>query len=871
MLEANYFTESFKLKKKKNNYIYLLHCIEKLLFHFQPGDIELPYCTIHTQKGWLEKGWAEQEMESLPNVMMSLKTLSIRIHQLLTTHNGSLPLPSLSNCYEAEFSQPMNINDNGVPLEHLVSCLPSVKLRQAITSVKFVVWADGQTSSDDSCEDQKSTINPQFVGQLSLLSRELIDLLKTAPHSQLLFNRLIPAYHHHFGRQCRVADYGFTKLIDLLETLKHTIQVMGEGTNRIVTLSHRAQIRRFTSDLLRVLKSQGNKQIMLSDFPSVYARIIGKPWDIVDYGVCQINDILGEVSENTIVVSNISDDDKLIAIPMRQQTPEEIERTKQFAVQVVELLRHAPQCKMLFNRFVPSYHHHFGHQCRVSDYGFAKLIELFEAIPDVVNIEETSSGEKQISLTDKESWRVLCEHISQLILKSNGSILVSKIPQTYLYDYGYMLRPEKFNCNSILDLLEKLNDTVCIFDTTNGLQVELIDKTNFQKLALQCRKILMDQREYRLSTKVFQHFYKQYYGSFCNIDELKSNLIDAVEFSVDKGEEFIGLTPIQRFACKIQHVIANTGGKILLHSLENAYTSTYFEPCNFSQFGYLNLLSLLEALSCTFFINKTRNNNKMVFLNPKLTEVGIELPRNIFSPRAINQASPLALNQASYVPPQNKNNSMWIKNQSYWHVLNLAQKVSDIDVQNDEFYTNIYRGERETPPKTDSSPEDDEYQKMKNKKSVWNTPPCRLQSVCGAIEIPPFSLPIWEENDNNDLMSPTKNLLTAVANPLSSPGSPFFSGKHQHVVVVAPHPSELPLPSPSLSAKRVNKNPPTNSSNELHLSENSADIQSPNNSTYYSLSDHESSGTHNVITTPSKRQLTSIRRLATQFNSPIDE
>lgn len=39
------------------------------------------------------------------------------------------------------------------------------------------------------------------------------------------FYRLIPSYHLHFGRQCRVADYGFTRLADLLESLNHTVQV----------------------------------------------------------------------------------------------------------------------------------------------------------------------------------------------------------------------------------------------------------------------------------------------------------------------------------------------------------------------------------------------------------------------------------------------------------------------------------------------------------------------------------------------------------------------------------------------------------------------------------------------------------------------
>lgn len=41
---------------------------------------------------------------------------------------------------------------------------------------------------------------------------------------------------------------------------------------------------------------------------------------------------------------------------------------------------------MLFTKFVPAYHHNFGHQCKVSDYGFTKLAELFEAIPDIVKV-----------------------------------------------------------------------------------------------------------------------------------------------------------------------------------------------------------------------------------------------------------------------------------------------------------------------------------------------------------------------------------------------------------------------------------------------------------------------------------------------------
>lgn len=70
-------------------------------------------------------------------------------------------------------------------------------------------------------------MSPAIVPNIQLLCRELVDLLKTTERCQLLLSRFIPAYHHHFGRQCRVADYGYTKLVDLLESqvLSNVVQV----------------------------------------------------------------------------------------------------------------------------------------------------------------------------------------------------------------------------------------------------------------------------------------------------------------------------------------------------------------------------------------------------------------------------------------------------------------------------------------------------------------------------------------------------------------------------------------------------------------------------------------------------------------------
>ncbi|XP_014599312.1 PREDICTED: meiosis arrest female protein 1 isoform X1 [Polistes canadensis] len=883
----------------------------------QEGYVELPYCTRHTSKPWTDKGWAEQEMASLPNVNISLKLLAPRIQQLLTMHNGSLPLPSLPNCYAAEFQEHLKVIENGVPLEHLVSCLSFVQLKQGIGSVKYLSWAVDK-DHDDSHEENKC-VSPPLANQLALFSRELVDLLKTAPHCQLPFNRFIPAYHHHFGRQCRVADYGFTKLIDLLEALTHTVQVMGEGNKRVVTLSHRAQVRRFTSDLLRVLKSKASKQVTLSEFPNVYSRVIAKPWDIVDYGVCEIEDILGEVSENTVVMTAINGGDKMIAIPKREQTPEEIERTKQFAFEVVELLRHVPQCKMLFNKFVPSYHHHFGHQCRVSDYGFTKLIELFEAIPDVVKIEDGSNGERQISLTEKEGLRVLSEQISKLVTHSKSGLSVSHIVQNFLRQFGYALRPELFGCNSVLQLMQKLDDSVKIIDLATGPVVVAIDKSHLQQLALQCRRVLMDQPQYKMPIQEFQKQYSQYYSKTCNIEELKKDLSHVVQFKTINEENFIELTSLYCFACNLYRVMMSCEGQLNLSRFEAAYLAVNGSACRAAQYGFPTLTALLQALPCTVILKDTRKDKrkkKVIYLNKKLAAVGIALPSTYASGSSYHDTdssnesfesdSSSRINASSNASTleeygkwithainghgswkQNEDNHFWTQDcEKHWKVLtHLEERANNWPLfeNNNEGLKNFIHTPTimqndfpPPPPKPDSPPEVDIRTNNQWKSSVWIAPTKILYSQderVTNVNVPPLTLPAWNQMSEDDilnLLSPTKNLLPAAANPLNPRTSPYYSTKHN--LVVAPHPSELPLPSLSLTPKK------NASSESITVTRDSIEKQDVNSDNVGDVCNTENFEKENnlgnrkkneLLNTPTKPLFTGKRRLAAQFNQPL--
>lgn len=85
-------------------------------------------------------------------------------------------------------------------------------------------------------------------------------------------------------------------------------------------------------------------------------------------------------------------------------------------MKVIELFRHSIRYEMPFSKFIPAYHHHFGKQCRVSDYGFSKLAELFEAITDTVACINPQGPSTDCSTEDKVIRLVPQEQVKVCVL-----------------------------------------------------------------------------------------------------------------------------------------------------------------------------------------------------------------------------------------------------------------------------------------------------------------------------------------------------------------------------------------------------------------------------------------------------------------------
>uniref|UniRef100_A0A2K5JYH8 Meiosis regulator and mRNA stability factor 1 n=1 Tax=Colobus angolensis palliatus TaxID=336983 RepID=A0A2K5JYH8_COLAP len=592
---------------------------------FEELEYHEPVCRQHCSN----KDFSEHEFDpdsyKIPFVILSLKTFAPQVHSLLQTHEGTVPLLSFPDCYTAEFGdlEVVQENQGGVPLEHFITCVPGVNIATAQNGIKVVKWIHNKPpppNTDPWLLRSKSPVgNPQLIQ----FSREVIDLLKSQPSCVIPISHFIPSYHHHFAKQCRVSDYGYSKLIELLEAVPHVLQILGMGSKRLLTLTHRAQVKRFTQDLLKLLKSQASKQVIVREFSQAYHWCFSKDWDVTEYGVCELIDIVSEIPDTTICLSQ-QDNEMVICIPKRERTQDEIERTKQFSKDVVDLLRHQPHFRMPFNKFIPSYHHHFGRQCKLAYYGFTKLLELFEAIPDTLQVLECGE-EKILTLTEVERFKALAAQFVKLLRsQKDNCLMMTDLLTEYAKTFGYTFRLQDYDVSSISALTQKLCHVVKVADIESGRQIQLINRKSLRSLTAQLLVLLMSwEGTTHLSVEELKRHYESTHNTplnpceygFMTLTELLKSLPYLVEvFPNDKMEECVKLTSLYLFAKNVRSLLHTYHyQQIFLHEFSMAYTKYVGETLQPKTYGHNSVEELLGAIPQVVWI-KGHGHKRIVVL-----------------------------------------------------------------------------------------------------------------------------------------------------------------------------------------------------------------------------------------------------------------
>ncbi|KAK0155151.1 Meiosis regulator and mRNA stability factor 1 [Merluccius polli] len=609
---------------------------------FEKLEYHEPLCRQHSAFQDFSEADFDPDSYQIPFVAMSLSAMASQVHALLQSHDGTLPLLSFPECYAAEFG-PLELGDEtqegAVSLEHLITCIPSITVVTAQNGFKVVKWIHNKPPAPNSEPWIQRSKSPVGNPQLIQFSREVIDLLKSKPACLLPISKFIPSYHHHFAKQCRVSDYGYTKLLELLEAVPHVLQILGMGTKRLLTLTHRAQVKRFTQDLLKLLKFQASKQVAIKDFMQAYHWCFSRDWREIDYGICDLMDLLKEMPDTTVTITR-QDTDLVISVPKRDRTAEEMERTKQFGKEVVDLLRHQPRCRMPFSKFIPTYHHHFGRQCKLTYYGFTKLLDLFDAIPEVLTVLECGE-EKGLTLTEVERVKALAAQLVKLLRSQrNCSLPVGLLLAEYSKTFGYGLHLQDYDAASLSALLAKLCHVVKVVDGAEGKrEVQLINRKSLRLLTCQLLALLMAQEEEHAATGVsvaeLSDRYLAAHGvtlnpceyGFLSLSELLKSLPYLVElYREDVGQDcdavggrvhgadWVRLTHLYQFARGVRGLLHTYHyNQIFLTEFSAAYGKFTGRSLQPRAYGYASVDELLGAIPQVVWI-KGHGHKRIIVL-----------------------------------------------------------------------------------------------------------------------------------------------------------------------------------------------------------------------------------------------------------------
>ncbi|KAG8145599.1 hypothetical protein E2320_012115 [Naja naja] len=508
---------------------------------FEELEYHEPVCKRHC----VNKDFSEHEFDpdsyKIPFVIHSLKAFAPQVHSLLQTHEGTVPLLSLEMVPEGH---------GGVPLEHLISCIPGVNIAMAQNGIKVVKWIHNKPpppSTEPWLLRSKSPVgNPQLIQ----FSRDVIDLLKNQPSCIMSVSKFIPMYHHHFAKQCRVSDYGYSKLIELLESVPHVLQILGIGTKRLLTLTHRAQVKRFTQDLVKLVKSQASKRVVVKEFLHAYHWCFSKDWDVTEYGVCELVDLISEIPNTTISLTYQGRNGEDEAVLQRALLPHaiqqihpllspslwapvlecgeekiltltETEQVKALAAQFVKLLRSQKDKCLLMADVLAEYAKTFGYPLRLQDY-------------DVAN---TDSG-KQLQLINKKPLRTLTSHLLVLLMTLDEATVVSvkELKRRYEAVQGTVLNPCEYGFMTFIELLMSVPYFIEVFIDGDAEYVKLTDLYIFAK---KVRLLLHTYHYQQIFLHEFPTAYSKYTGEALHPDAYGFNNL----------EELLGAIPSEELLC----------------------------------------------------------------------------------------------------------------------------------------------------------------------------------------------------------------------------------------------------------------------------------------------------------------------------------
>ena len=157
---------------------------------------------------------------------------------------------------------------------------PGVDLVTSRHNVKIITWsAKAQTNLDSKnieSESESTGSASSNYNSNSNLEKEIIEILKEKKSAVLPLNQLSSACLRKFGRHMsKQAQQNPAMIIKKFRSNLELLGTEGKHQSRLISLTHKAQLKRFTQDITKILKSQQHTKMEINELPALYEACHG--------------------------------------------------------------------------------------------------------------------------------------------------------------------------------------------------------------------------------------------------------------------------------------------------------------------------------------------------------------------------------------------------------------------------------------------------------------------------------------------------------------------------------------------------------------------------------------------------------------------